>query len=208
MSSGTFAAFSKFHLNTSKSTNTKVVQFVEGHNFHVDWISNFERKRVKNLVNWQYLLFTETWRHSMLASRFCKIRGEKHPRAFVKVVEGSEIYNFPIHHLMHFYSNFWSFRRSNRGAVSQGRAGRHRTAPRRNVAHRACAAPTSASEPPRAFPRPHASPRPRVHRGPRSPRMSRGALDLATIRALLCPPVCRRLPCESAPPECARRTAV
>jgi hypothetical protein len=36
MSSGTFVAFSKFHLNTSKSTNTKVVQFVEGHNFHVD----------------------------------------------------------------------------------------------------------------------------------------------------------------------------
>jgi uncharacterized membrane protein YoaT (DUF817 family) len=61
---------------------------------------------VKNLVNWQYLLFTETWRHSKLASRFCKIRLEKHPRAFVKVVEGSEIYNFPIHHFVHFYSIF------------------------------------------------------------------------------------------------------
>jgi hypothetical protein len=41
MSSGTFAAFSKFHLNTSKSTFTKVVQFVEGHNFHVDWHLKF-----------------------------------------------------------------------------------------------------------------------------------------------------------------------
>jgi hypothetical protein len=41
MSSGTFAAFSKFHLNTSKSTNMKVVQFVEGHNFHVGWHSQF-----------------------------------------------------------------------------------------------------------------------------------------------------------------------
>jgi hypothetical protein len=41
MSSGTFAAFSKFHLNTSKSPNTKVVQFVEGHNFHVDWHFKF-----------------------------------------------------------------------------------------------------------------------------------------------------------------------
>jgi hypothetical protein len=30
MSSGTFAAFSKFHLNTSKSTNMKVVQFFRG----------------------------------------------------------------------------------------------------------------------------------------------------------------------------------
>jgi hypothetical protein len=41
MSSGTFAAFSKFHLNTSKSTNMKVVQFVEGHNFHADWHFKF-----------------------------------------------------------------------------------------------------------------------------------------------------------------------
>jgi hypothetical protein len=33
----TFAAFSKFHLNTSNSPNIKVVQFVEGHNFHGQW---------------------------------------------------------------------------------------------------------------------------------------------------------------------------
>jgi hypothetical protein len=37
MSAGTFAAFSEFHLNTSKSPNVKVVRFVEGHNFHVEW---------------------------------------------------------------------------------------------------------------------------------------------------------------------------
>jgi hypothetical protein len=41
MTFGTFAAFSKFHLNTSKSTNMKVVQFVEEHNFHVDWHFQF-----------------------------------------------------------------------------------------------------------------------------------------------------------------------
>jgi hypothetical protein len=41
MSSGTFAVFSKFHLNTSKSTNMKVVQLIEGHNFHVDWHFKF-----------------------------------------------------------------------------------------------------------------------------------------------------------------------
>jgi hypothetical protein len=34
---GTFAAFSKFLLNTSNSPNTKVMCFVEGHNFHVEW---------------------------------------------------------------------------------------------------------------------------------------------------------------------------
>jgi hypothetical protein len=42
MSAGTFAAFSKFHLNTSKSPNVKVVYFVEGHNFHVEWHFWFE----------------------------------------------------------------------------------------------------------------------------------------------------------------------
>jgi hypothetical protein len=42
MSTGTFAAFSKFPLNTSNSPNTKVVHFVEGHNFHVEWHCWFE----------------------------------------------------------------------------------------------------------------------------------------------------------------------
>jgi hypothetical protein len=41
MSSGTVAAFSKIHLNTSKSTFMKVVHLVEGHNFHVDWHFKF-----------------------------------------------------------------------------------------------------------------------------------------------------------------------
>jgi hypothetical protein len=42
MSAGTFSTFSKFHLNTSNSPNTKVVYFVEGHNFHVEWHCWFE----------------------------------------------------------------------------------------------------------------------------------------------------------------------
>jgi hypothetical protein len=37
----TFVVFSKFHLNTSNSPNIKVVQFVEGHNFHVEWHLRF-----------------------------------------------------------------------------------------------------------------------------------------------------------------------
>jgi hypothetical protein len=41
MSPETFAAFSKFHLNSSKSPNVKVVYFVEGHNFHVEWHLRF-----------------------------------------------------------------------------------------------------------------------------------------------------------------------
>jgi hypothetical protein len=50
----------------------------------------------------------------MFGSRLCKIRWGKHYMAFVKVVEGSEIYNFPIHHFVHFYSTFWSYACSNR----------------------------------------------------------------------------------------------
>jgi hypothetical protein len=42
ISPGTFAVFSKFHLNTSNSPNTKVVYVVEGHNFHVEWHCWFE----------------------------------------------------------------------------------------------------------------------------------------------------------------------
>jgi hypothetical protein len=56
------------------------------------------------LVNCQRLLFTETEWHSKFGRSLCKNREEKHPRAFVKVVEGSEIYNFLIHHLVHFSS--------------------------------------------------------------------------------------------------------
>jgi hypothetical protein len=81
-------------------------------------ISNFEWKKVKNLVNYQWLLFTETEWHSKFGSRLCKIYGAKHHMAFVKVVEGSEIYNFPIHHFVHFYSKFWIISCSNRGTAN------------------------------------------------------------------------------------------
>jgi hypothetical protein len=53
---------------------------------------------------------------------------KKHHTTFVKVVEGSEIYNFPIQHFGHFYSNFWSFKRSNRGTMTQFWASRRRAA--------------------------------------------------------------------------------
>jgi hypothetical protein len=65
-------------------------------------ISNFEWKGMKHLVNYQQLLFTEIEWHSKFGSNLCKNRGEKQYRAFVKVVEGSETYNFPIHHLVHY----------------------------------------------------------------------------------------------------------
>jgi hypothetical protein len=144
---------------------------------------------VKNVVNRQQLLFTNTWRHSKFSFILCTIRGEKHPRAFVKVVEGSEIYNFPIHHFVHFYSNFWSFKCSNRGAVTQGRAGRRHATPRLPRRPRPMRAfPRS----PRAFPTLHV-PRCLVLRAvPYTPRIVHRSAAGSPARA---------------PVEAARRTA-
>jgi hypothetical protein len=64
------------------------------------------------------------------------------------------IYNFPIHHLVHFYSKFWRFSRSNQGTVKQFRVSR---ALRRDVAR--LRRPPSASAPP-CLPRPARPPRP------------------------------------------------
>jgi hypothetical protein len=107
MSSGTFAAFSKFHLNTSNSTKINAVQFFEEHNFHVGWHFKFGVGKGEKLGQLQFSLFISTLQNPDFASRSCSNRREKHYTAFVKVVEGSEIYNFPIHHFVHFYSTFW-----------------------------------------------------------------------------------------------------
>jgi hypothetical protein len=116
------------------------------------------------LVNWQYLLFTETWRHSKFGSSLCKICGEKHYTVFVKVVEGSEIYNFPIHHFVHFYSNFLRKTHSKRGTSTRSRAGRRRAATPRAGARPSTFGPAD------HFPRPllpHAAHTPR-HLEPRT----------------------------------------
>jgi hypothetical protein len=61
----------------------------------------------------------------------------------VKVVEGSEIYNFPIHHLVHFYTNFWSKSQSNQPA--QQRVTLERDVAPRPRAHDALASAPSAT---------------------------------------------------------------
>jgi hypothetical protein len=69
--------------------------------------------------------------HSKFGCNLCKICWEKYPRAFVKVVEASEISNLPIHHFVHFYSNFWRNSFSNRAkwitndATSRSHAGQN-----------------------------------------------------------------------------------
>jgi hypothetical protein len=96
MSSGTFAAFSKFHLTTSNSTKIKVVQFFEEHNFHVGWHFKFWAEKGEKLGQLQFSLFISTLQSLNFASRSCSNRREKHRTTFTKVVEGCLIYNFCI----------------------------------------------------------------------------------------------------------------
>jgi hypothetical protein len=68
----------------------------------------------------------------------------------VKVVEGSEIYNFPIYHFVHLYSKFLRKSRSNGASPTQenqpGTAGATARAPARDTAvPRASTAPRRTS---------------------------------------------------------------
>jgi hypothetical protein len=85
MSSGTFAAFSKFSLNTSNSTKIKVVRFFEEHNFHVGWHFKFWAEKGEKLGQLQFSLFISTLQNPDFASGSCSNRREKHYTAFVKL---------------------------------------------------------------------------------------------------------------------------
>jgi hypothetical protein len=92
----------------------------------------------------------------------------------VKVVEGSEIYNFPIYHLEHFYTIFFEFDAFKAGYCNtvMGWPTLRRAAPRRRVRRaRACAATPRANTAPALAPRRLGV---RVARRPR-PRLSQDA---------------------------------
>jgi hypothetical protein len=88
--------------------------------------------------------------------------------AFVKVVGGSEIYNFCIQSFVHFYSNFWSYSCSNGG--SENKTGWPHSALRRHaVTPRPCAARGRAASLGRHVPRDTQESAPR-HTPARHPR--------------------------------------
>jgi hypothetical protein len=107
VSAGTFAAFSKFHLSTSKSPNVKVVCFVEGHNFHVEWHLRFEAQIGEKLKSTPQVTIHRRSENSQLGMRFVNNWSRKPYTAFVEVVEGRLIYNFPIYRLDHFSSKIF-----------------------------------------------------------------------------------------------------
>jgi hypothetical protein len=129
----------------------------------------------------------------MFGSRLCKIRWEKHYTAFVNAVEGSEIYNFPIHHIVHFYSRFLRKTRSSRGSPQ-------RSAPEREHA-RATASPAR-----------HAAtrqlcPAPAICRfGARARTQPKDPLSKAALSP--CPRACRRTVSRVAPRSVGRRRPV
>jgi hypothetical protein len=106
LNSRTFATFSKIHLNTSKYPNIKVVLFFEGHNFSFGWHFKFWVKKGEKLGQPQLLLFISAMKTSDFACSSCSNGWSKHLSAFVKVVEGSWIYNFAIYLLVHFSLKF------------------------------------------------------------------------------------------------------
>jgi hypothetical protein len=92
--SGTFAAFSKFHLNTSKSANIKVVHLFEGHTFHNWWHLRFGVEIGEILSQTQLLLFTSTMKTPTFRCSLCSNDWVKHHMAIVNVVEGNLLYDF------------------------------------------------------------------------------------------------------------------
>jgi hypothetical protein len=88
VSAGTFAAFSKFHLNTSKSPNVKVVCFVEGHNFHVEWHLKFGVEIGEKLKS--TLLVTIHWRteNCQLGMQFVRKWWRKTPYSLSRSCRG------------------------------------------------------------------------------------------------------------------------
>jgi hypothetical protein len=87
MSPGTFAAFSKFSLNTSNSPTTKVVYFVEGHNFHVEWHCWFEVQIGEKCKSTLEVIVHRRPEICHLGIQFVHKWLRKDPMPFTKVVE-------------------------------------------------------------------------------------------------------------------------
>jgi hypothetical protein len=89
MSPGTFAVFSKFHLNTSNSPYAKVLYFVEEHNFHVEWHLRFGVEMREKA--WSMLVVTIHWRleNNNISMQFVQKRWRKGPCALCKSCRGS-----------------------------------------------------------------------------------------------------------------------
>jgi hypothetical protein len=88
----------------------------------------------KNCFQCLQLLFIDAQKICKLACFSFKIAWGKPHTAFIKVVEGSEIYNFYYYHLVHFYCKIWRKQQSNSATLICFAPGRTRTPRARDVA--------------------------------------------------------------------------
>jgi hypothetical protein len=89
MSHGTFAVFSKFHLNTSNSPNAKVVYFVEEHNFRVEWHLRFGVELREKAWSTLVLTIHRRLENSNLGMQFVQKRWRNGHHALRKSCRGS-----------------------------------------------------------------------------------------------------------------------
>jgi hypothetical protein len=169
MSSGTFAAFSKFLLNTSNSHNTKVVYFVEGHNFHVEWHCWFELQMGEKLKSMLLVIVNRHPENSQLGIQFVQKWLRKRPYAICESCRGSGDLQLCYSLLGPLLFNFLEIcsvkqgclrkftstralervgradaaRRPRRGSSGPGRRGRPRSVIPAPWTHPTCAAPPS-----------------------------------------------------------------
>jgi hypothetical protein len=137
MSAGTFAAFSKFHLNTSNSPYAKVVYFVEEHNFHVEWHSRFGVEMGEKLKSMPRVTIHRRPENSQLGMRFMHNWLRKRPYALCESCRGSgdlQLCYSLLGPLLFNFLEFWSIKQ---GYLEIFRApgAPERTARRRALGH-------------------------------------------------------------------------
>jgi hypothetical protein len=87
----------------------KVVQLVEGHNFHVDWHFKFGVGKGEKLAQMTAPPVHWIWVAFKVDKPFVQNLMRKPHITFVKVVGGIEIYNFRIESFVHVHTNFGVF---------------------------------------------------------------------------------------------------
>jgi hypothetical protein len=141
MSSGTLASFSKFSLNTSNSRNTKVVYFVKGHNFHVEWHCWFEVQISEKLKSTLLVTIHRRPENSHLGIQIVQKWLRKRPYALCESCRGSgdlQLFYSLLGPLLFNYLEFCSvkqgylknFRRHWRSGMRRPRRRRASPAPR------------------------------------------------------------------------------
>jgi hypothetical protein len=103
----TFATLSKFHLNTKKSANTKVVCVFKGHNFHKWRHLRFWVDDMLKLCQRQHLHACRTEKDINFTSSLCLNYSSNTRWPFANIVARCFLYNFSIGRIWTYIWKFW-----------------------------------------------------------------------------------------------------